>query len=367
MSRRCGTGPRRRGRRTWRRPRTGGCWGGTPSVTARPAPNARPLIVTTSTLTGCRISGGQVVSTLLPLLPRRGVAGRPDAAGPRREICEGIMSRIFYDCEFLEDGRTIDLISIGLAADDGREYYAVASDARWDRIRKHAWLVRNVVPYLPVTGRTSLDSYLANHPNSYPRPLIDFVLDHPAERRLQLSGHALLEQRQQRLGGESSQRADGLDQLVPLLVGLAGLLERLPQLAQEQLRERARDRLAVAADPLHQHERGVQPDAQRHDLLGVAHQGRARDFEAPVAQRHEQPQLAHALGVPGRDLAEALDQLLRGDRLRGLGLERRGDRDAQSEQPLGQPVRSAQQALDRGEVEPVGLQILDQAQAGDVL
>jgi hypothetical protein len=85
------------------------------------------------------------------------------------------MSRIFYDCEFLEDGRTIDLISIGLAADDGREYYAVASDAPWDRIRKHDWLVRNVVPYLPVTGRTSLDSYLANHPNSYPRPLIDFV------------------------------------------------------------------------------------------------------------------------------------------------------------------------------------------------
>jgi hypothetical protein len=83
--------------------------------------------------------------------------------------------RIFYDCEFLEDGRTIELISIGLVADDDREYYAAASDAPWERIRKHDWLVRNVVPHLPVTGRTSLDSYLANHPNSYPRPSIEFV------------------------------------------------------------------------------------------------------------------------------------------------------------------------------------------------
>ncbi len=81
----------------------------------------------------------------------------------------------YYDCEFLEDGRTIDLISIGMVADDGREYYAVASDAPWDQIRKHDWLVRNVLPSLPVTGRTSLDAYLKNHPNSYPRPLVDFV------------------------------------------------------------------------------------------------------------------------------------------------------------------------------------------------
>ncbi len=83
--------------------------------------------------------------------------------------------RIFYDTEFIEDGRTIDLISIGLVAEDGREYYAIASDAPWDRIRKHDWLVRNVVPHLPVTGRTSLDAYLKNHPNRFPRPPLTFV------------------------------------------------------------------------------------------------------------------------------------------------------------------------------------------------
>lgn len=54
------------------------------------------------------------------------------------------------DTEFLEDGRTIDLISIGIVAEDGREYYAVNSDAPWDRIKKRTWLMDNVVPSLPV-------------------------------------------------------------------------------------------------------------------------------------------------------------------------------------------------------------------------
>jgi hypothetical protein len=85
------------------------------------------------------------------------------------------MGEIYYDTEFIEDGRTIDLISIGMVAEDGREYYAVNSDAPWDRIKKNDWLVRNVLPSLPVTGRTSLDAYLKNHPNHYPQPGIDFV------------------------------------------------------------------------------------------------------------------------------------------------------------------------------------------------
>lgn len=57
--------------------------------------------------------------------------------------------RYFYDTEFIEDGRTLDLISIGIVAEDGREYYAVASDAPWKRIRRHEWLMANVVPSLP--------------------------------------------------------------------------------------------------------------------------------------------------------------------------------------------------------------------------
>lgn len=32
--------------------------------------------------------------------------------------------KYFLDTEFHEDGKTIDLISIGIVAEDGREYYA---------------------------------------------------------------------------------------------------------------------------------------------------------------------------------------------------------------------------------------------------
>lgn len=57
--------------------------------------------------------------------------------------------KIYYDTEFIEDGRTIELISIGMVAEDGREYYAVNRDAPWKRIREHEWLMANVVPHLP--------------------------------------------------------------------------------------------------------------------------------------------------------------------------------------------------------------------------
>ncbi|MFI6296799.1 hypothetical protein ACIBEJ_34780 [Nonomuraea sp. NPDC050790] len=59
------------------------------------------------------------------------------------------MSRLFYDCEFIEDGTTIDLISIGMVAGDGRELYAVNRDMPHKRIAKHDWLRANVVPSLP--------------------------------------------------------------------------------------------------------------------------------------------------------------------------------------------------------------------------
>lgn len=35
--------------------------------------------------------------------------------------------RYFYDTEFIDDGRTIELISIGMVSEDGREYYAVST------------------------------------------------------------------------------------------------------------------------------------------------------------------------------------------------------------------------------------------------
>ncbi|WP_297003926.1 polyadenylate-specific 3'-exoribonuclease AS [uncultured Corynebacterium sp.] len=55
--------------------------------------------------------------------------------------------RYFYDTEFIEDGRTIDLVSIGVVAEDGREFYAVSSD--FNERRAGDWVRRNVLPQLP--------------------------------------------------------------------------------------------------------------------------------------------------------------------------------------------------------------------------
>ncbi len=36
--------------------------------------------------------------------------------------------RYFYDCEFIEDGRVIDLVSIGVVDEHGREFYAISTE-----------------------------------------------------------------------------------------------------------------------------------------------------------------------------------------------------------------------------------------------
>ncbi|NUS89445.1 MAG: hypothetical protein HOY75_43775 [Streptomyces sp.] len=66
------------------------------------------------------------------------------------------MTAIDYDLEFIEyrtgwlrKRYTIELISIALVADDGRTYYAVNRDLPLRRIRRHKWLMDNVVPHLP--------------------------------------------------------------------------------------------------------------------------------------------------------------------------------------------------------------------------
>jgi hypothetical protein len=57
--------------------------------------------------------------------------------------------RIFYDTEFIDDGRTIDLVSIGMVAEDGREMYAVSSEFDVHKLQANPWLVENVWPSLP--------------------------------------------------------------------------------------------------------------------------------------------------------------------------------------------------------------------------
>jgi hypothetical protein len=58
-----------------------------------------------------------------------------------------------YDLEFIDDGKTIELISIGIVRDDGHEYYAISKDITRGRpleqLKQHDWLMANVVPSLP--------------------------------------------------------------------------------------------------------------------------------------------------------------------------------------------------------------------------
>ena len=54
--------------------------------------------------------------------------------------------KFFLDCEFIEDGRTIDLLSIALVCEDGREYYRQNADAKFNLAGDWVW--RNVFPHL---------------------------------------------------------------------------------------------------------------------------------------------------------------------------------------------------------------------------
>lgn len=56
------------------------------------------------------------------------------------------MTNWFIDTEFDEDGKTIELISIGLVSDNGREYYAVSSE--FDPNHCNDWVKQHVLPKL---------------------------------------------------------------------------------------------------------------------------------------------------------------------------------------------------------------------------
>jgi hypothetical protein len=77
--------------------------------------------------------------------------------------------RYFYDCEFIEDGRTIDLVSIGVVAEDEREFYAVSTE--FDESRAIAWVRRNVLSQLPSPSDAAWRSRAAIR-----RDLLEFLL-----------------------------------------------------------------------------------------------------------------------------------------------------------------------------------------------
>lgn len=57
------------------------------------------------------------------------------------------MTKYFLDTEFIEDGKTIDLISIGIVCEDGRELYLINYDCSFHRASQ--WVRDNVLIHLP--------------------------------------------------------------------------------------------------------------------------------------------------------------------------------------------------------------------------
>jgi hypothetical protein len=79
----------------------------------------------------------------------------------------------WYDTEFVADGHTIDLISIGIVAEDGREYYA--QNAEFFQYGKPTqWILKNVIPHLDnrwterATIKAEILSFL--NPEKYGKP-----------------------------------------------------------------------------------------------------------------------------------------------------------------------------------------------------
>ncbi len=55
--------------------------------------------------------------------------------------------KFFYDTEFIEDGATIDLVSIGVVDETGREFYAVSTE--FDPDKAGPWVREHVLDKLP--------------------------------------------------------------------------------------------------------------------------------------------------------------------------------------------------------------------------
>lgn len=57
--------------------------------------------------------------------------------------------KYYYDTEFVDTGSEVHLISIGIVAEDGREYYGVNLSMPVCEVRNNEWVMANVMPQLP--------------------------------------------------------------------------------------------------------------------------------------------------------------------------------------------------------------------------
>lgn len=75
--------------------------------------------------------------------------------------------RFFYDTEFYEDGKQIHLISFGIVAEDGREFYQENGDFDWKIVPSDHWLQKNVRPHLDPYLYGMRKDHMAEHIESF--------------------------------------------------------------------------------------------------------------------------------------------------------------------------------------------------------
>lgn len=98
--------------------------------------------------------------------------------------------KYFFDTEFIEYPHTIDLISIGIVAENGDEFYAEATDVDWSKASD--WVLENVEPHLYshvfLPGRASEDNLTLY---AGPKPMIGEQIKAWIEERTRWSGGKL--------------------------------------------------------------------------------------------------------------------------------------------------------------------------------
>lgn len=82
--------------------------------------------------------------------------------------------RFFFDTEFIDDGRTIELLAVGIVAEDGRTYYAEPAEA--NRSRADEWVRANVIPHMhgPIKPRSVIAKEIAEFVGGTPEFWADY-------------------------------------------------------------------------------------------------------------------------------------------------------------------------------------------------
>lgn len=71
---------------------------------------------------------------------------------------------VTYDLEFVDDGITIDLVSLGMKSGDGRTLYVINREMDERKILAHNWMRNNVWPHLPLRDLPERRGELGQYP-----------------------------------------------------------------------------------------------------------------------------------------------------------------------------------------------------------